>query len=116
MNENIPVIKKWHLSFLDGVSKERREHSQQEIIRFARGLLPGMVIDVLPCYSLVGRIYGGDYPDGHEVITHTITRLIRVIDAKKTSVANNSDDYVLLVNTERKEQYYLIIECFPEGT
>ena len=112
---NIPVIKKWHLSFLDGVSAEQREYSRREIIRLARGLLPNMTIDVLPCYSLVGRIYGGDYPDGREVITHTITRLTMVLGIEKTLVDSNPGALVLLANTERNEEYYLIIEHFSVG-
>lgn len=114
MNETdrAPVIKKWRLTFIDGTPKNIRENSHNEIIRFARGMLSGGVLEVRPCYSLVGKIYGGDYPEGHEVITHTVTKMTNITGSSLAKTIAGSDQMVLIVNTCRDEEYYLVVERY----
>lgn len=105
----IPVIKDWRLSYLDGTTKDLRENSYNEIIRFARSIITDGVRDVTPCYSIVGRIYGGDYPEGHTVITHTVTRLTNISTSALAKTVAHQGEKVLIVETVREEKYLLVV-------
>lgn len=108
--EKIPVIKSWRMQFVDGTPITLREKSQSEIIRFARGAFGNGILNVVPCYSLVGHIYGGDYPEGHEVITHEITSLTNISHSSLAKTISANGEPVLIAKTRRDEEYYLVIE------
>ena len=107
---DIPVIRRWRLEFVERTPQTLREKCEKEIIRTARGLLGSGIVDVAPCYSLVGHIYGGDYPEGHEVVTHEIKSLMNISRSSRAKTVTDKDEPVLVVSTTRDEEYYLVFE------
>ena len=105
----IPVIKEWRLTYLDGTTKELRENSYNDIIRFARSIISDAVREVTPCYSIVGRIYGGDYPEGHTVVTHTVTKLTNISTSALAKTVADNGEKVLIVKTVRDEEFLLVV-------
>ena len=108
--DSIPVIKRWRMEFVDNTPAVLREKSQREFMRFARGLVRCSVLNVTPCYSLVGRIYGGDYPEGHEVITHEISSLTNISYSELAKTITQNGEPVLIAKTKRDEEYYVVVE------
>ena len=109
---DLPVIRNWHLDFLPGTSRWRRENSQGEIIRFASGIITSHTLEVEPSYTVFGTVYGGSYPPGHEIMTHTVTRLSRVLDITLAHAIAGQEDSVIIIETDRYEKFYLVLSRF----
>ena len=109
----IPTIRRCNLLFLDGVPLSLREKYRRDIIRFAQGIISETSLDVGQCYSLQGEIYGGDYRDGHLVITHLIKRLTRVSADKPVGLVAEPGKVVLVATTDHGEEYCFTVERPP---
>ena len=108
--DNIPVIKRWRMEFVDNTPANLREKSQKDFMHYARGRITTGSLDVVPCYSLVGHIYGGDYPEGHEVVTHEIVSLTNITHSNLAKTITDQAEPVLIVKTIRNEEYYVVVE------
>lgn len=109
MSVKLPVIKKWRLCFLDGTPDELQDKCRRDLIRFANNCIEGSAIAPPQCYSLQGEIYSSEYADGREFITHIIVKVRKISDEAVLRVITDQGEVAVVVQTNRGEEYYLII-------
>ena len=112
MSVKLPIIKKWRLCFLDSVPNELRDRCRRDLICFANACNECSTMEVPQCYGLQGEIYNSEYTDGREFITHIVTKARRVSEEAVLRVIAEPGEMAIIVETDRGESYYLIINSY----
>ena len=109
-----PIIRSWTLMFLKRVPRPERDRLKEEIYSFAKSPSRCNNLDIVPSYSISGELFGGNFPDGHIVVTHEISQFERVVD--ETAIRKVVDikewQTVLIAKTVRNEKFYLAVDRY----